>query len=142
MAANDDDDSGQGLGRWSKISTTTVESRDLRVIQDFHDDDWLSTSRWSTRPAAGRPAAGRPAAGRRKARTANPRISSRVRPANPNWTQSATQSANREPANFVATPPISYIYIEREVYIFWLIVHSVGPSIPPNLLRSARRRAR
>ena len=35
---DDDDDSGQELGRWSKIPTTTVESRDLEVVQDFDDD--------------------------------------------------------------------------------------------------------
>ena len=39
VAANDDDDSGQGLGRWSKIPTTTVEPRDLEVVQDFDEDD-------------------------------------------------------------------------------------------------------
>ena len=59
VAGNDDDDSGQGPGRWSKISTTTAEPRDLEVVQNFDDDDggW-STSGWSTngwsRPAAGR----------------------------------------------------------------------------------------
>ena len=37
-AANDDDNSGKGLGRCSKISTTTVEPRDLEVVQDVDDD--------------------------------------------------------------------------------------------------------
>ena len=40
VAANDDDDdSGQGLGRWSKIPTTTAEPIDLEVVQNFDDDD-------------------------------------------------------------------------------------------------------
>ena len=39
VVANDDDDSGQGLSRWSKIPTPTVEPRDLEVVQNFDDDD-------------------------------------------------------------------------------------------------------
>ena len=48
VAGNDDDDSGQGLGRWSKISTTTAEPRDLEVVQNFDDDD-DDDDGWSTR---------------------------------------------------------------------------------------------
>ena len=39
VGANDDDDSGQGLGRWSKILTTTAEPRDQEVVQAFDGDD-------------------------------------------------------------------------------------------------------
>ena len=49
MAANDDDDdSGQGLGRWSKIPTKTAEPRGLEGVQDFDDGDAYSISGWAT----------------------------------------------------------------------------------------------
>ena len=39
VAANDDDDSGQGLCGWSKIPTATAEPIDLEVVQNFDDND-------------------------------------------------------------------------------------------------------